>query len=66
MSVYSIDYYWFIGHDAQTPSHLQRPCVDIRDRVLKGENQQWAYVSVISTIRKVLDRWVDLRRKRMK
>jgi EpsI family protein len=54
VNVYSLDYYWFVGHDAQTPSHLQRAWIDIRDRVLKGENQQWAYVTVVSNITKGL------------
>jgi EpsI family protein len=52
--IYSLDYYWFVGHNAQTPSHLQRAWIDIRDRILKGQNQQWAYVTVISTITKGL------------
>ena len=54
VNVYSLNYYWFVGHDAQTPSHLERTAIDIRDRVLKGENQQWAYVTVASTITKGL------------
>ena len=57
VSVYSLDYYWFVGHDAQTPSHLQRTWIDVRDRILKGENQQWAYVTVVSTITKGLQRF---------
>ena len=54
MNVYSLNYYWFVGHDGRTPSHYERTWIDIRDRVLKGENQQWAYVTVISTIMKGL------------
>ncbi len=54
INVYSLDYYWFVGHDAQTPSHLRRSWLDIRDRILKGENQQWAYVTVVSNITKGL------------
>jgi EpsI family protein len=50
--IYSLDYYWFVGHEARTPSHYERTWIDIRDRVLKGENQQWAYVMVISVITK--------------
>jgi EpsI family protein len=50
VSVYALNYYWFVGHDATTPSHYERTWIDIRDRVLKGENQQWAYVTVASTI----------------
>ncbi len=57
VTLYSLDYYWFVGHDIQTPSHLQRTRIDIRDRVLKGENQQWAYVTVVSTITKGLQRF---------
>jgi EpsI family protein len=51
-SIYSLDYYWFVGHDAETGSHLRRTWIDIRDRVFKGENQQWAFVTAISTITK--------------
>src|SRR5256714_13400155 len=54
LSVYSLDYYWFVGHDVQTPSHLRRAWTDIRDRILKGQNQQWAYVTVVGTITKGL------------
>lgn len=54
LNVYSLNYYWFVGHDAQTPSHLERNWIDIRDRVLKGENQQWAYVTIASTVTKDL------------
>jgi hypothetical protein len=57
ISVYALDYYWFVGHTAQTPSHLQRTWLDIRDRVFKGENQQWAFVTVISTITKGIERF---------
>jgi EpsI family protein len=54
ISVYSLDYYWFVGHNATTPSHYERTWIDIRDRVLKGENQQWGYLTVASTITKGL------------
>jgi EpsI family protein len=54
INVYALNYYWFVGHDGRTPSHYQRTWIDIRDRVLKGENQQWAYVTVISTVTKGL------------
>jgi EpsI family protein len=48
----SLSYYWFVGHSQVTASHLQRTWIDIRDRVLKGRNQQWAYVTIASTITK--------------
>jgi EpsI family protein len=50
----SLDYYWFVGHSDVTPSHYERTWIDIRDRVLKGRNQQWAYVTVTSMITKDL------------
>jgi len=53
-NIYSLDYYWFVGHESQTASHLQRTWIDISDRVLKGENQQWAFVTIASTITKGL------------
>lgn len=40
-----ITYYFFVGHDEITASHTERTLIDIRDRVLKGEAQRWAYVS---------------------
>jgi EpsI family protein len=50
--VRNLSYYWFVGHSTVTPSHYKRAWIDIRDRVLKGRNQQWAYVTVGSTITK--------------
>jgi len=52
LTINSINYYWFAGHSDVTPSHLRRSWIDIRDRVLKGENQQWAYVTVMAPITK--------------
>ena len=51
-TVRSLNYYWFVGHSDVTASHYERTWIDIRDRVLKGRNQQWAYVTVASTITK--------------
>jgi hypothetical protein len=47
-----LDYYWFVGHSDVTASHFKRTWIDIRDRVLKGQNQQWAYITVMSLITK--------------
>ena len=52
LTIRSLNYYWFVGHSDVTPSHYERTWIDIRDRVLKGENQQWAYVTVASPITK--------------
>jgi EpsI family protein len=50
VSVYNLDYYWFIGYHHRTASHLERTWIDIQDRVLKGYNQRWAFVTVTSNI----------------
>jgi EpsI family protein len=52
LTLRSLNYYWFVGHLDVTPSHMKRNWIDIRDRVLTGRNQQWAYVTVGSTITK--------------
>lgn len=41
----SITYYFFVGHRSITNSHTERTLIDIKDRVLHGEAQRWAYVS---------------------
>jgi len=52
ITIYSLDYYWFVGHIDETSSHLERTWIDIRDRLLKGRNQQWAYVTVVGVVTK--------------
>lgn len=41
----AVTYYFFVGHDSITNDHLGRTFVDIKDRLLKGRDQRWAYVS---------------------
>ncbi len=50
VSIYSLDYYWFIGAKDITASHMRRTYYDIRDRLLYGYNQRWAYITVASTV----------------
>ena len=50
-----IYYYWFIGSTETTPSHLSREFIDIRDRILKGTVQRWAYITVRGTVTKGLE-----------
>jgi EpsI family protein len=50
LTINSVDYYWFVGHSDTTPSHLQRTLIDIRDRILKGKNQQWAYITIAANV----------------
>lgn len=51
-TVYNLNYYWFIGYHHLTPSHLERELMDVQDRVLKGYNQRWAYITVAAEITK--------------
>ena len=41
-----VTYYWFIGSHDRTASHWTRTFYDVRDRLLHGENQRWAYVTI--------------------
>jgi EpsI family protein len=49
-TIYNLNYYWFVGYRELTPSAIHRALIDIRDRVTKGVNQRWAYVTVASII----------------
>ena len=40
-----VTYYFFVGHDRITNDHLGRTFMDMKDRLLKGMDQRWAYVS---------------------
>lgn len=57
VQIYNLTYYWFIGSKVSTPSHLERTYMDIRDRILYGNNQRWAYITVASTITKDLQKF---------
>ncbi|HJT82127.1 MAG TPA: EpsI family protein [Chthoniobacterales bacterium] len=48
--LYSLNYYWFVGYTDTTASHTMRTAIDLRDRLLKGYNQKWAYVTVTSPV----------------
>ena len=52
VTINSVNYYWFVGHSDSTASHFERTWIDIRDRLLKGQNQQWAYVTVMAPVTK--------------
>jgi EpsI family protein len=49
-TLYNVNYYWFIGVNEITESAIRRALIDIRDRVVKGYDQRWAYVTVASNI----------------
>ena len=50
IALYNLNYYWFVGYHHLTASHLERTVLDIEDRILKGYNQRWAYITVASEI----------------
>ncbi|MES2438922.1 MAG: EpsI family protein [Verrucomicrobiota bacterium] len=41
-----LTYYFFVGHDHVTNDHLARTFIDIKDRLVRGMDQRWAYASV--------------------
>ena len=41
-----LTYYFFVGHDRVTNDHLSRTFIDIKDRLVRGMDQRWAYASV--------------------
>lgn len=55
--LYNLSYYWFVGYHHVTASHLERTFLDIQDRVLKGYNQRWAYITVASDVTEGLMRF---------
>ena len=46
----NLTYYWFVGYNHTTPSHFARTMLDMRDRILRGYDQRWAYVTVAATV----------------
>jgi len=48
--LYNLTYYWFVGHSDATGSHFERTWFDVRDRLVHGYNQRWAYITVSATL----------------
>jgi hypothetical protein len=40
-----LTYYFFVGHNHVTSDHLERTFIDIKDRLVYGMDQRWAYAS---------------------
>jgi len=67
-SIYNVTYYWFVGHTDTTASHIVRTWLDMRDRLLYGYNQRWAYITVAGQLppsaekdaktQRVIDDWM--------
>ena len=66
---YNVMYYWFAGHTDSTGSHFARTWFDVRDRLLHGYNQRWAYITVSAQlppgaekepkIERIVDEWTQ-------
>ena len=41
-----VTYYFFVGHDQLAHGHWQRTFIDMKDRIIRGMDQRWAYISV--------------------
>ncbi len=46
----NLNFYWFVGYKDVTESHVSRNFIDITDRLLRGYNQRWAFMSIAATI----------------
>ena len=46
----NLNYYWFIGSHDVTASHWERTFIDVKDRLLHGEAQRWAYITVATPV----------------
>lgn len=46
IAVDSLVNYFFVGHDRLTNDHYERTFIDMKDRLLHGRDQRWAYVTV--------------------
>lgn len=49
--LYSVYYYWFVGCDTVVASPFQRSVIDWQDRLFRGYNQRWAYITVAANLR---------------
>ena len=68
-SIYSLTYYWFVGHTDATGSHFKRTLLDMRDRLVHGYNQRWAYITIAAQLpvgaetdpktERMVDNWVQ-------
>jgi len=52
-----VTYYFFVGHDRITHDHLERTLLDMKDRLVRGMDQRWAYASASMWFGKVP--WIE-------
>ena len=50
LALRNLNYYWFVGEHDITASHWKRTFIDVKDRILFGEAQRWAYITVAATV----------------
>jgi hypothetical protein len=49
----SLIYYFFVGHRRISNDHYQRTFIDMKDRLLHGQDQRWAYVTMATALGEV-------------
>ncbi len=52
-----LTYYFFVGHERITNDHIERTVMDMKDRLVSGMDQRWAYVSATMWYGKVP--WIE-------
>jgi EpsI family protein len=50
VDVFGVYYYWFVGYKDVVASPFQRSMIDWRDRVFRGYDQRWAYITVATEL----------------
>ena len=45
-----LNYYFFVGHDSVKHTHYGRTLKDMRDRLMRGYDQRWAYITISSNL----------------
>lgn len=57
LRIFNLNYYWFVGHRDVTASHFKRTLIDVQNRLMQGQNQRWAYITVAAVISKDFNRF---------
>jgi len=53
-----VTYYFFVGHNRIEHDHFQRTLSDMSDRIVRGMDQRWAYISVSMWFGKIP--WIEV------
>ncbi len=43
-------FYWFVGQDVTTSSHVERIWLTLRDNITRGVNHRWAYATALALV----------------